>query len=484
MTVPSITGSISSWTSSAKNNNFGSQTVPADADIALLFVCYWKSGAPNLSTVTLNSVSFSVGADSNNDSYEIATVYYLVNPGTGVLTCNWANAPDEGAHFFLVYLKDVDTSSPITGSAVDVDSTGSQTTPSFNTSTNDMCWVVGSAYGATAGDAGVSSQTEQSDGGNYNSVYGVIGSKTGVSGTTTMSVTWTGAGMANSLAAVSIAGSSGAITATLDETLGTLTLSSSADADVDGILNETLGAMTLDSDAGVEIDGELNKTLGELTLTSDTDVEIDASLDETLGEMSASSEAGIEVEGTLNKTLGEMNLSSEALVLIDGSLDTTLGELGLDSSGDSDIDGSLDKTLGTIAVSSDTDVEIDANLSKTLGELTLESNATVSDSGITATLDKTLGELILTSSSKVRVDGELSSTLGEMTLVSTATVDVSAILNEGLGELTLSSTLQIGDSGGILYSTSAYIYRVRDQDLQVVRQKNKKMYLVREKIQE
>jgi len=209
VTAPTQTGTTQYFSSSAKNNNFGTITVPADANFALLFLSYWKSGAPTLATVTLNGSNFSVAINSGDDGYEESTIYYIANPTTGSLICNWANAPDDGAHFFLVFLKDVNTTAPITGTATVSDPNTTMITGSFNTSIDDLCFVVGSNYNATAANAGVSGQTELYDAGTYNLTYGVIGYKSGVSGTTTMSVDWTGSGMAGSLCAVSIAGSTG-----------------------------------------------------------------------------------------------------------------------------------------------------------------------------------------------------------------------------------------------------------------------------------
>lgn len=214
MTVPSQVGSVTEIKSSAGSGS-QSVTVPSGATLLLVLTAWWQTGVPDYTTLSLNGVSFTANkvVENASDSYEETNIYYLKSPTTG--TFSWAISTSEGAHIFLVFLKDTDATTPIRASNYG-QSNGDPVTGSFSSSTNDLIVGVGCGYGATSADAGVSGQTEIYDGGNYNSAYGVLGTKAGVSGTTTFTVDFTGSGMSNSVCAVSIAGTSG-LTATVNQ---------------------------------------------------------------------------------------------------------------------------------------------------------------------------------------------------------------------------------------------------------------------------
>ena len=221
MTVPSVVGSVIEIKSSAGSGS-QSVTVPSGATLLLVLTAWWQTGVPDYTTLSLNGTSFTTNkvVENASDSYECTNIYYLNNPATG--TFSWAISTSEGAHIFLVFLKDTNAS-PITGSNYG-QSNGDPVTGSFSTSTNDFIVGVGCAYGATGGDAGVSGQTELFDGGNYNSAYGVVGTKAGSAGTTTFTVDFTGSGMSNSVCAVSIAGTTGGQTGAVNQLSETDTL--------------------------------------------------------------------------------------------------------------------------------------------------------------------------------------------------------------------------------------------------------------------
>lgn len=81
-----------------------------------------------------------------------------------------------------------------------------------------------------------------------------------------------------------------ALSASLSQTLGALTLSSGGTVAIVGTTSQTLGALTLSGTGTVAVAGALSQTLGALTLTA--------------------SESTSSTTGAISKTLGAMTLSA------------------------------------------------------------------------------------------------------------------------------------------------------------------------------
>lgn len=209
MTVPARTGSITQIQNSSTSDS-QSVTVPSDAVLCIVAAAAFTYGGVDFSSLTLDGEGFTqvnayqnVGAESGD-----TVIWRLTNPSTGsqTLAWTWDAALTEGANIFVVFYKDVDTTSPITGSATGTASNGSSTSGSFSSSTNDLCLCVGYSYDTTDCDGGYgANQSEIADSTVFNSCQGALGEKAGVSGTTTMQV----GGAYTSIVACSIAGTSG-----------------------------------------------------------------------------------------------------------------------------------------------------------------------------------------------------------------------------------------------------------------------------------
>lgn len=140
----------------------------------------------------MNGTDLTKKVEQTNSSYQSAAFWILKDPPTGTQTFAWdasdTSAFAEGCIFFLLCLKDVDTSGdPIRDYKMAVGN--DPTTASITTSTNDTLYCIGSFYNA-GGDAGYGSgQSEIADSTTvYNTDYGAVGTKAGVAGTTTMQV--------------------------------------------------------------------------------------------------------------------------------------------------------------------------------------------------------------------------------------------------------------------------------------------------------
>lgn len=195
MPAPSQTGSILQIQNSATSAN-QNIAIPADAELCLVLVTYWTISTGQLNLLTLGGNVMSHVVRANNNDHENATIWRYVLPvefrGTSrSLAWQWSTTLGEGAHFFILFLKDVNTSgNPIRGFASgSAQFNGTTTTPAFASNTIDLCLCVVASYQSTDANAAPagSGQTEIADSNLFNLQQGAVGSKPGVSGTTTMS---------------------------------------------------------------------------------------------------------------------------------------------------------------------------------------------------------------------------------------------------------------------------------------------------------
>ncbi len=215
MTVPVTTGSIIAIQNSSQSAN-QSVAIPADAELCLILYSYGTSGSPVLSSATLDGNAFSPVLEVTRPETGKAGIQRYIIPSnlkgtTKTLAWTWASALANGAHIFVVWLKNVDTSGdPIRGSATVWGYGELLTTPSFASDVNDLCLCIVGSFQNTDADAAPSGsgQTEIVDGPQFNNKRGAVGSKPGVSGTTTMQ----GQGAYGVLGAVSVKGSAGGVT--------------------------------------------------------------------------------------------------------------------------------------------------------------------------------------------------------------------------------------------------------------------------------
>lgn len=210
MPAPSIVGSIQSINSNGQSGN-QAITVPSGANYCLLCAAYYDDAATGgLDTTTLNGVSFTLVAEIfNSIDFGGTTIWRLNNPSSGTFSWSWDmtfGSSYENAVMFLVFLQDVDVSGdPVRASATG-QGASTATSGSFSSSTNDLCLCVGYSYNSNCNAAAGANQTEQADAYNTedgsNRNYGAIGTKPGVTGTTTMAVSGSGC----SVCAVSLIG--------------------------------------------------------------------------------------------------------------------------------------------------------------------------------------------------------------------------------------------------------------------------------------
>lgn len=219
-TPPSTIGTAS-LVQNGNESGSTSVTVPEGADCVLLFGSWWTNSS-NLGWTSLTLGGNAFTEVKLIDSYETSgnhgwiMVYRLNNPPAGSQTFAWdlggTNNPAEGFNFYLVYLQDVDTGGdPIRDFdfAMATSDGGDQTltTGSFSSDSNDLCLCGVYSYSPTSPNAAPtgSGQTEILDSGVYNSCHLAIGTKPGVSGSTTM----TAFGNYPAMVAVSVKGIAG-----------------------------------------------------------------------------------------------------------------------------------------------------------------------------------------------------------------------------------------------------------------------------------
>lgn len=217
MTVPSFVGSPITITATGSSGS-QSVTVPAGANFVLALGGWWDNGN-DFSAMSLNGDNLTKITSVINSGYDHTTAWYLASPTSGTFAWSKAAASTEGMVLHLVFLQDVASADQIR----DWDVVGQAannvviTTPSFDTSTNDLCICVGVSY-SDAGFDGQASDAAPSGSGQTqlveatnNDASAAVGYKTGGSGTTTMQVE----GSYPSMIAISIKGTT--VAATLEQ---------------------------------------------------------------------------------------------------------------------------------------------------------------------------------------------------------------------------------------------------------------------------
>ena len=125
---------------------------------------------------------------------------------------------------------------------------------------------------------------------------------------------------------------------------------------------------------------------------------IAATLNVTLGSLTLSSQAIEQIAAALTKTLDALALSATGTVgsgSITGNLNVTLDGLTISSTGVVQILASLSSTLSALGLSAADTLKIQATLATLLGDLTLSATGTIPTLPINATLSVTLQDMIL-----------------------------------------------------------------------------------------
>jgi len=197
----------------------------------------------------------------------------------------------------------------------------------------------------------------------------INGRVAGTLGNTTLAATGrvsTAARLAGTLGDTTLASAftitNGEITATLTQTLGSMTLQAAAQVRVNGRLIQTLGDMTLQAGAAARISARLQQTLGALTLAAHaTQGGITASLTGTLGNTTLAATARLQTGARLEQTLGNLTVAGQARVDIRAALAATLGNLTLEAATQpGGREAQLTATLGDLTLSAAVDTGYEA----------------------------------------------------------------------------------------------------------------------------
>jgi hypothetical protein len=239
-------------------------------------------------------------------------------------------------------------------------------------------------------------------------------------------------------------------TATLDETLGALTLSADGDIDIAATATPTLGAVTLVSATAIDIAAIVSKALDALVLSSDASVGgLTADADITLGALLLTSDASLPINAALTKTLDTLVLSSASALDILADADNTFDDLLLSSDTSITVSAALTKTLEALAISSGASLADHPAITfkggfgdNAFASLPFASK-TVSTSDFNAVVNEVLDNLVLSSDGSLDIAAVLNQTLAALTLTSATAVDIQAVLSATLTALTLSSSAVI-----------------------------------------
>ena len=269
-----------------------------------------------------------------------------------------------------------------------------------------------------------------------------------------------------------------AITGTLSQTLGVLTVTASdADVVIKGTLAQSLGALTASaSDADVVVTGTATPTLGAITVSaSDADVFVKGTATPTLAAVTSTTDADVfivgmttatlaaatlvaagtvsalaSIVGTLTQTFGALTVTtSDADVLVKGTATPILGAITVSTSaGKVAIAGTATPTLGAVTSTSDVDVVVKGTLAQSLGTATLSATGTAFfTTGVNGDLAVTLGAVTVSAAGKVNIVGTATPTLAASTSTTDTDVVVKGALTATLAPATVSSDVDVRITG-------------------------------------
>ncbi len=176
--------------------------------------------------------------------------------------------------------------------------------------------------------------------------------------------------------------------------------------------------------------------------------ESNASLNQTLGGMTVAATATTDVSATLSKSLGAMTVGSAATVDISASLSVSMGGMEVDAtatSGASELSASAAITMGGVTTSGAVKVATAASLAKTLGGMTVAGAAAVP---VSASLSKSLGGMTVTSAATVRASAAAAITFGSITSTAAASVGDSASASVPMGAMGVAATATVLNRAG------------------------------------
>jgi len=157
-------------------------------------------------------------------------------------------------------------------------------------------------------------------------------------------------------------------------------------AAITGTLTQTLGDVSISAAGELDIEATLSQTLGDDTLSATGELDIEGTLAQTLGGVSISAAGELDIEGTLAQTLGGVSISAAGELDIAGALTQTLADDALSATGELDIAGTLTQTLGGVSISAAGELDIAGTAAITLADLVLAAVATLSTTTVSGSV--------------------------------------------------------------------------------------------------
>jgi hypothetical protein len=303
----------------------------------------------------------------------------------------------------------LDTGDPTGALATDSDSTAgtTRTAPSITTTQDESLVVVlvsrdndSSSSTAFSGwtNANLTGFAEITDfgsaGGNGGGIGAAAGSKDTAGAVGTSTVT-TAAAVASSYVTVAL---KRLLTATANDTLGSVTLAATATDPVQGTLSATPGAVTAAGTATDPVAATANLTPDAVTAAGVATDPVVATAGVMPGDVTAAGVATDPVRAQLDATLDPVGVGATATDPAQATLGATLDGVGLDAHatvGDGSVHATLNETLGDVAADAQASVVVDAALDATVGDVTGQGTGTAP---VQAQLDATLDAVTVAAS--------------------------------------------------------------------------------------
>ena len=230
-------------------------------------------------------------------------------------------------------------------------------------------------------------------------------------------------------------------------------------AAISGTLSQSIGTITLTGVGGVEVVGSLGKSIGNIPSTSAGTVAVAGTLSKSIGTITLATVGGPVVVGTLTYSLPAITLSASAVQdggVASGGDPAPLPHLGLVLNNSGVAVGQLNQSIGAITLTSAVFVTPDElpafdfddgppaqpvywPHARNTDWVQSDTVNRADTGGIDAVLNRSIGTVTLTAAGAVDVAGTVSKTIGTVTLASAGAVQVGATLNQSIGTITVSS---------------------------------------------
>ncbi len=207
-----------------------------------------------------------------------------------------------------------------------------------------------------------------------------------------------------------------------------------------GELTQSVGVVSLTSTATLTIQGTLVQPLGLVDVTATGSLRIEGELSAAVDPVEVSAAGTLTLRGTVAQTIDPVTLTATSETgdaPIEGTLSATLNPVTVAAVGSLTIEGEFGVTLAAIEVSATGSLILQGALAQTIASVTLAAEGVSGDVPIAGELTQPVGEVALLSAGSLVLRGEVAATLEPIGVSATGSVTIQGLLSSTLDAITL-----------------------------------------------